>query len=249
MGEQLPDGDGALAVHRELGQVLGDRAVEPDPSGLHLLYGHQGREQLRQRGQIVDGVGTRGCPPVLRQLGLRGRVPRRVAGGTALDDLAVVDHQTGGTGEEVAGAARRVRPGGDLLLEGGDRGGSSPAALGEAGRSTVPAGANPAYGWSKRRPPPSVPAAADVAAVAPAGRARAATMADAAMSASTGIRMGTSLVRSWLRCAARLRPGRPPAGSRGRWAVRGRCRGHSARRRGGRAPGGRNSLTNSERCS
>ncbi len=90
VGHQLPDGDVALAVGREVGQVGGDGAVELEPAGLDLLHRDDRGEELGQRRQVVDGVGAGRDPLVAGQFGagLVG-VAQGVAGCRLLGDHAV----------------------------------------------------------------------------------------------------------------------------------------------------------------
>src|SRR5699024_783753 len=62
VGEQVADGDLALPVLGEAGQVHGDAIVEPQPALLDELHHGGGGEDLRDRGEVVDRVGARRDP-------------------------------------------------------------------------------------------------------------------------------------------------------------------------------------------
>jgi hypothetical protein len=62
--EQLADGEliTARVSQPELRQVLLDRVLEPEPSGVHELQHREGREGLAQRGDPEQGVAGDRCP-------------------------------------------------------------------------------------------------------------------------------------------------------------------------------------------
>ena len=69
VGEQVADRDVGLAVGREFRQVATTGAFELDRALLDLLHRRDRGEQLRQRGQVEDGVLVARNPLVRRQFG------------------------------------------------------------------------------------------------------------------------------------------------------------------------------------
>ena len=266
VGEEFLDGDVALAVGGELRDVVRHGRVEVDPPGLELLHGHDRGEQLRQRGQVVDGVGTRRDPLALRQLvrwcrrtsprsrPRRGRPPRRRAPSAWWHP---------GRGSRRRRSGPPSRPSAARRRRWAPR--RAPRRAGCPGAARWPAGAKPVYGRSNR---PTVRRACGRRGAPPArGRAseRVREVSSATAAVSAGIRMGASSVgavagsggRRWrvdprrrspvligigklLTTACPVNHCGPIGSSPGlRFPVRGRA--HGVRRPRG-APGGRSAL-------
>lgn len=120
VGEQLPYRDGRLGriVGGELRQVLCHGRVEREGTLLGELHRHCGGEQLRDRGQVEEGVLRHGNPlfagkldgllPLLVPTGVPQRVPESLMG----HDDAVPrreDHAAGERGRRAVGAGREER--------------------------------------------------------------------------------------------------------------------------------------------
>lgn len=102
--EQLTDRDHLLAAPGEQRQVPAHRSLQLQPAPLHLLHGQDGGEQLRQRGQVEDGVLGHRDPLGRRELphpvgpAVVVRVPHGVAHGAVQGDGAAPareDHRAG----------------------------------------------------------------------------------------------------------------------------------------------------------
>ena len=99
VGEQLPEGDGALATSGEGRQVRRHRGVEVEAAAFHLLEHRDRGEQLGHRREVEDAVATHRHLLVGRELGACAvGVPEGVA-----------DRFVGGDHAVVARRARRRR--------------------------------------------------------------------------------------------------------------------------------------------